>query len=422
MSPDDVEAYLQHLDLYGIHYLDDGVAQDVVVVDQRTGFVASCDWAEVGHLDLNNDPKLKVTACRIKGSELDICITPDGWKHEGSLSQTFSFTPREHLEKSLTFLRHEDGLDVYMNKLTGKESYIGRTGGSMTNPNSAVAQLNERETVSNEFNLKEALKRDFDIDINISTGLGQSREDPIVILDTSPSDAAITEMNVLRGLGMGRRVVWKVLSHAPISHEGKILEQVKIESKSFSDTEIETLTTNFYFDIGLSTSKGEILPNGIAYVDDETKISMPFEIGSLHYKGIIHNEVDEPGLGVSILYGAPGIKATIYIYDMNIKDIPLDFSSSIVHEQYKQIVNDFKTANPKSIVTREAEYNTACIYEFFVTDETHEENALIALSVVRGKFVKLRITSIYDSELNKITIESFKQFQNIVGSYRSIKH
>jgi len=28
----------------------------------------------------------------------------------------------------LKFLRHEDGLDVYLNVLTGEEAYIGRTG------------------------------------------------------------------------------------------------------------------------------------------------------------------------------------------------------------------------------------------------------------------------------------------------------
>jgi hypothetical protein len=32
------------------------------------------------------------------------------------------------VDKSLEFLRREDGLDVYFNKLTGKEVYIGRTG------------------------------------------------------------------------------------------------------------------------------------------------------------------------------------------------------------------------------------------------------------------------------------------------------
>lgn len=145
MSPDDVETYIKHIEQHGIHYLDDGVAQDAVVADQRTGFLAPCDWAEFGHIDFDGDSEMKVAACRASGSTLMTILTPDGWKYEGSLSQTFSFTPRGQLEKSLTFLRHEDGVDVYLNKLTGKEAYIGRTGDSMANPNVISEPFNEVE-------------------------------------------------------------------------------------------------------------------------------------------------------------------------------------------------------------------------------------------------------------------------------------
>ena len=33
-----------------------------------------------------------------------------------------------HVDKSLTFLRHENGLDVYLNAVTGTEVFVGRTG------------------------------------------------------------------------------------------------------------------------------------------------------------------------------------------------------------------------------------------------------------------------------------------------------
>jgi hypothetical protein len=45
-----------------------------------------------------------------------------------SLNRTFGFVPNGELEKSLEFLRHENGSDVFLNKLTGKEVYTGRTG------------------------------------------------------------------------------------------------------------------------------------------------------------------------------------------------------------------------------------------------------------------------------------------------------
>jgi len=55
-------------------------------------------------------------------------VTPPGWEFDGSLSSTFGFVPSEHAEKGMQFRRHENGLDVYFNPLTGKEVYVGRTG------------------------------------------------------------------------------------------------------------------------------------------------------------------------------------------------------------------------------------------------------------------------------------------------------
>jgi hypothetical protein len=55
-------------------------------------------------------------------------MTPDWWKYEGSLSHTFAFAPAELVDKSLKFLRHENGVDVYLNKLTDEEVYSSRTG------------------------------------------------------------------------------------------------------------------------------------------------------------------------------------------------------------------------------------------------------------------------------------------------------
>ena len=44
------------------------------------------------------------------------------------ISREYGFVPNEHMGKSLKYLRHENGIDVYLNKVTGKEVYIGRTG------------------------------------------------------------------------------------------------------------------------------------------------------------------------------------------------------------------------------------------------------------------------------------------------------
>src|SRR5262245_29394110 len=46
MAPPDVKAYVEKLEANGLRYDDGrGVAVNVVVVDQRTGFRADCFWA-----------------------------------------------------------------------------------------------------------------------------------------------------------------------------------------------------------------------------------------------------------------------------------------------------------------------------------------------------------------------------------------
>lgn len=128
MSPVDVESYVKQLEKIGFIYLQAGEAIDLVVADQQRGLSAKCKWVEFDHVNLDSDSSKRVACCQIIGGVEEPLFTPDGWQFEGSLSQTFSFAPTEHVEKSLEFLRHEDGLDVYFNKLTGKEVYLGRTG------------------------------------------------------------------------------------------------------------------------------------------------------------------------------------------------------------------------------------------------------------------------------------------------------
>jgi hypothetical protein len=126
MSPEDVEGYVRKLSEAGLIYLDDGAAKDLVVVDQMRGPMVPCEWIEFGHVNLDNDPSKRVAVCSLEGSTQSDLLQPEGWTFAGSLSESFGFAPNQHIEKSLTFLRRENGLDVYLNQVTGKEVYVGR--------------------------------------------------------------------------------------------------------------------------------------------------------------------------------------------------------------------------------------------------------------------------------------------------------
>lgn len=128
MAPADVEGFVDLLRGRGLTYLVDGFAKDLVVVDQLRGPLVRCDWIEFGRISLDGDPNKKVAACRLAGSSQSVVVMPEGWRFEQSLSVSFGFVPNEHVDKSLRFVRRQDGLDVYKNALTGREVFIGRTG------------------------------------------------------------------------------------------------------------------------------------------------------------------------------------------------------------------------------------------------------------------------------------------------------
>ena len=131
MVPSDVESYVTAFGAQDILYQVQGKARDLVVVDQMRGPMVACDWIEFGHLNLDNDQAKRVAACRKSGSLINHIATPDGWTFGSSLSSSFGFTPSGQECKSLKFLRREQGLEVYLNELTGREVFVGRAGSNI---------------------------------------------------------------------------------------------------------------------------------------------------------------------------------------------------------------------------------------------------------------------------------------------------
>jgi hypothetical protein len=100
-----------------------------------------------------------------------------------------------------------------------------------------------------EIDLRKLLKADFGIDFPISGGIGNSRDDPIIIHRAIPNAYVGTEYAILRCLGMGRRIEWKIVKQTFFDHNGRALDQLKIETKELTEEEIITGIENYYFDI-----------------------------------------------------------------------------------------------------------------------------------------------------------------------------
>lgn len=95
--------------------------------------------------------------------------------------------------------------------------------------------------------LRELLKQDFDLDLPISGGSGNSKDNPIIIEPTrNPVDV---EYAVLKCLGIGRNVQWKFLRQEFFTYNGKRMDKIKIEVVELTDTQIITTIENYYFQL-----------------------------------------------------------------------------------------------------------------------------------------------------------------------------
>jgi hypothetical protein len=126
MTPEDCKRFVEELESFGIVFRRDGHAWDIVVADQMSGFTVPCEWADFGRIELGSGQT--VSAVQLKGATNRQLFYPEGWKYEGSLSHHFGFVPTGAEQKSLRFLRRDHGVDVYLNTVTGKEVFVGRTG------------------------------------------------------------------------------------------------------------------------------------------------------------------------------------------------------------------------------------------------------------------------------------------------------
>ena len=136
MSPPDIEAFVRRLENGGLTFVRDGQAVDIAVVDQIRGPTMPAEWLEFVRLSLGGTEN-KIAACwlfegprmgwgiHMPTKEITIA-TPDGWYYEDSLSANFKFVKNEEMQEKLKFLRHENGTDVYLDRSTGKDVYVGR--------------------------------------------------------------------------------------------------------------------------------------------------------------------------------------------------------------------------------------------------------------------------------------------------------
>ena len=97
--------------------------------------------------------------------------------------------------------------------------------------------------------LKDLLEKDFGVKLPISGGFGNSIDNAIIIHREEINDYVGTEHFILKCLGKGRRIEWKILGQELHNHNNKEIDKIKIETKEVTESKIITQIENYYFDI-----------------------------------------------------------------------------------------------------------------------------------------------------------------------------
>jgi hypothetical protein len=76
------------------------------------------------------------------------------------------------------------------------------------------------------------------------------------------------------------------------------------------------------------------------YQHPETMLIFPDRFAGLEKLSVKNYEKDNPGLGISVGYGAPGGTATIYLYTMGMKSVPSKIGDPQFKKHFRQVVEE----------------------------------------------------------------------------------
>jgi tetratricopeptide (TPR) repeat protein len=120
MAAVDAARFVMDLEKHGFVYTQDDRCIDIAVLSQADESRVPCDWLE---LQRRSDG---VAYCFLKGTEAGDIAVPQGWRPSEGWDRNTRSVSHSSIEDQLQFLRRESGVEVYFDKRSGKEVYLGR--------------------------------------------------------------------------------------------------------------------------------------------------------------------------------------------------------------------------------------------------------------------------------------------------------
>jgi hypothetical protein len=252
--------------------------------------------------------------------------------------------------------------------------------------------------------LKNQLLTDWNLDLPISGGRGTAPDDAIVIDAADPHVAGLAQLVTLRGIGQGQGVLWRKKQRQAASAGG--LEAFEIETVGMKNGALVRGQQRFYFDTRAAQSASGGFADGrvISHVDG-SGLALPYELGWLHMDSF--TDYDTAKLGSSVEYNAPGITATVYVYNMGHTDLTANLDDPRFTAEFQRSHDEiFET---RSNVTAYPDPAPSPLYRVraYYVGRDAEHASVLWMTVARGQFVKARATWHRDGVLDEIGNDFF---------------
>lgn len=281
--------------------------------------------------------------------------------------------------------------------------------------------------------IRDLLFRDFGFDLPISgtfPDLGM-RTNPIVIYSSDPLKIVETMYLTVHGmnLGLGAALAAASTAETPIGvlwqphpeewieyHPQEKLYSVRFERKELREDEIDTQIVRFYF--RLSDYSGSFAPNLERVVFPSVSyggIRLPVAIGSLHHVPAntvdYAEEKDRPDLGVGFAYEAVGIKGTVYIYPVL---AGMEAGEDTLRRAFEQSASEIEAVTKDISAWPDAEDASSFKKRAWMMGKDAEKATVLGIGIVRGHFVKYRLTWVRDRVLDQAAAQFMESLKRIV--------
>lgn len=152
----------------------------------------------------------------------------------------------------------------------------------------------------------------------------------------------------------------------------------------------------------LNTLSGQVLANVVGGVD------FPKSLSGFELRSVIDNEKANPGLGYTLLYNAPGVKVSVFVYDDSQRGLPEGVDAPVVRKEFAKARGNVQQVYPDAqILVREERFvvgGVPLLHSAFQYSEMKpgvRETMLshLYLTSRKGNFVKVRATYSANDEL-----------------------